>query len=287
MIRLIETNNEYLLFIPAAQKERAKGIQGRRWDPQRVCWVYPRANRMYSALIAEFGDDLTPESMFTPPTSFRGQEESEGQETAELQERIESIHNTLSELLRFLNDSDNERAGTLVRQEREIQSLKDELQLKEKEASRIQKRIDQLKAENSMLYNEVKVPADSDRSTMVRDLALEVAGHDRVFGEQFRTFRIDGSLPIVIHSILENHLKSFLNSEGSLYGLIRECGDDETLDSLAVSVAHAIRVQRNKVAHLKEPEDPRIEMGRALFCLFGASLLFPELPEINEDRLTE
>ena len=60
MIRLIETNNEYLLFIPAAQKERAKGIQGRRWDPQRVCWVYPRTNRVYHALVLEFGDDSDP-----------------------------------------------------------------------------------------------------------------------------------------------------------------------------------------------------------------------------------
>lgn len=28
-----ETKDEYLLTIPAAQKERAKGIESRRWDP--------------------------------------------------------------------------------------------------------------------------------------------------------------------------------------------------------------------------------------------------------------
>ena len=70
MIRIRETENEYLLFIPPDQKERARGIQGRKWDKQRVCWVYPRNVRMYNALVSEFGDDLTPDSPFTTPQSF-------------------------------------------------------------------------------------------------------------------------------------------------------------------------------------------------------------------------
>ena len=70
MIRIRETENEYLLFISPDQKERARGIQGRKWDKQRVCWVYPRNVRMYNALVSEFGDDLTPDSPFTTPQSF-------------------------------------------------------------------------------------------------------------------------------------------------------------------------------------------------------------------------
>ena len=116
---------------------------------------------------------------------------------------------------------------------------------------------------------------------------MEVTGHDRVFGEQFRKFKIDGTLPLRIANLLEGYLSKLLSSDGSLHDLIRVCDDEQVLNRLAVSIAHALRIQRNKVAHLNEPEDPRIEMGRALFCLFGASLLFPELPEINEDRSTE
>ncbi len=36
-IVITETENEYLLAIPPSQKERAKGIEGRRWAPQRKC----------------------------------------------------------------------------------------------------------------------------------------------------------------------------------------------------------------------------------------------------------
>lgn len=284
MIRIQEAETEYLLFIPAAQRERAKGIQGRSWDPQRVCWVYPRTTRVYHALVAEFGDDLTSKSKFTSPPSFRRREENENQDTARLQERIEGIDKTLSELLGFLNHTDKERTNVLMRQERAIQSLKDELQGKNREVAGLKRRIDQLKTENSRLYEEVKMPADSDRQSTVKELALEVTGHDRVFGEYFKSFEIKDSLPIEIASLLRNHLRKVYNSEGDLFDLIRECEDDQILDRFAVSVAHALRTQRNKVAYLDEPEDPRIARGRALFCLFGASLLFPELPEVAESQ---
>lgn len=119
MIRIEETKNEYLLFIPSAQKERARGIQGRKWDPQRICWVYPRNIRMYHALVAEFVDDLTPESSFSSPQSLPRQEKIEDQETTELRNTIERIDQTLSELLNFLDHTDNERANILIKQERD------------------------------------------------------------------------------------------------------------------------------------------------------------------------
>lgn len=57
-IELRQTQSEFLLYIHASQKERAKGIEGRRWDVSRKCWVYPKTSRVYDALISEFGDEL-------------------------------------------------------------------------------------------------------------------------------------------------------------------------------------------------------------------------------------
>ena len=54
MIRIEETEHEFLLYIPASQKERAKAIRPREWDWKRVCWVYPRNSLVYCALRAEF-----------------------------------------------------------------------------------------------------------------------------------------------------------------------------------------------------------------------------------------
>ncbi len=66
-VSISETEDEYLLSINASQKDRAKGIPGYRWDPERVCWVYPRTARNYDALIAEFGDDIVGTLKITHP----------------------------------------------------------------------------------------------------------------------------------------------------------------------------------------------------------------------------
>ena len=187
MIRIEETKNEYLLFIPSAQKERARGIQGRKWDPQRVCWVYPRNVRIYHALVAEFGDDLTPESSFSPPQSLPRQEKIEDQETIELRNNIERIDQTLSELLNFLDHADNERANILIKQERDIQSLRAESQRKDEEITGLNKQINQLQAENRRL-SETRESSNADREDVVRDMALEVTGDDQVFGEETQEF---------------------------------------------------------------------------------------------------
>ena len=283
MIRIEETKNEYLLFIPSAQKERARGIQGRKWDPQRVCWVYPRNVRMYHALIAEFGDDLTPESSFTTPQSFSRQEKNDDQETTELRNNIERIDQTLSELLTFLSHADNERANMLMKQERDIQSLREESERKDEEITELNRQIDQLQAENRRL-SETRVSSNADREDIVRDMAIEVTGNNQIFGEAIRNLQIDGTLPIQIVSIIENHLKQVLNSYGTLYDLIVECDDAEILDEESVKLAHTIRKQRNIRAHQSGPVDPRIALGRGLFCLFGASLLFPKISEIREPK---
>ena len=279
MISLQETSNEYLLTIPAAQKERARGIQGRRWDPKRVCWVYPRTMRMYHALVSEFGDDLASESSFTPPQSIRGQEKWEDQELKELRQNVGRIEQTLSELLSFLNQADSERSEILMRQEREIQKLRDESHEKDEELTQLHKSIEQLQAENRRLYEETSAPFNADRDETVKEMASEVTGNHRVFGEYFRNISIEADLPQKLGNTLESHLKRLLDSDGSFYELIAECHDDQIFDSEYVDLAHALRKQRNIVAHLDKPENPRIARGRALFCLFGASLLFPELPE--------
>ena len=58
MIDLKETDREFLLFVPAPEKERARAIAGYRWNPNRRCWVYPKTPRVYDALLQEFGREL-------------------------------------------------------------------------------------------------------------------------------------------------------------------------------------------------------------------------------------
>lgn len=279
-ISIKETEKEYLLFIPPNQKERARGIEGRRWDVKRRCWVYPRNIRMYNALVAEFGDDLTLSSSFTRPQSPGEQErkEREDKEKEELRKEISRVHQTLSELLSSRTDGEHIDVLEKIIQDKdvEIKSLKTEVQKKEWENGDLKRQVAQLEAEKSKFANETETSV-VDKEQLIKEIALETTGNDPVFGETIRKLRIDENLPLEICRIIENHLKNVLGSPGTFYDLIVQCKDAQILDEDDVGLLHSIRIQRNIVAHSNV--DERTKIGRALFCLFAASLLFPKLPE--------
>ena len=56
-IEVTETDKDYAVKIAPGEKERAKKIPGRRWDPKRTRWVYPKTTACYRALKQEFGRD--------------------------------------------------------------------------------------------------------------------------------------------------------------------------------------------------------------------------------------
>ena len=56
-IEVTEATDGYLVKIRASEKERAKGIVGRRWDWESRRWVYPKSTRCYEALADEFRAD--------------------------------------------------------------------------------------------------------------------------------------------------------------------------------------------------------------------------------------
>ena len=141
-IRISETETQYLLFIPIYQKERAKGISGRTWDPEQKCWIYPRNIRMYKALIEEFADDLTLSSSFTPPQSFDEQEtQKEEEQESELQKEIAQLRRTLSKMNATGETTESIRSLSqmLSTKEEEIQSLKAESHEKDRENDEVEK----------------------------------------------------------------------------------------------------------------------------------------------------
>lgn len=58
VITIEESATHFLIFIPADQRERAKRIPGRSWDARRRCWVIPKNDLAYDAIVMEFGDEM-------------------------------------------------------------------------------------------------------------------------------------------------------------------------------------------------------------------------------------
>ena len=307
-IAIRETPNEYLLYIPASQKDRARGIPERRWDPERGCWVYPRSFRMYNLLVSEFGDDLTPASDFSVPEAVPrisppDRELATREPTLDaknIRDGINRIDQNLVELLesfsRFLSDPDSQGATVVVERETEIHTLNAKVASLTEDNSHLKEGNINLHDRNKRLEGKVQVLEDEgakhaqassgstqpiDHLAAVRDLALDCIGIDTVFGNQIVRLPITPNLPADLGRIIEGHLREVLKSPGdSLYDLIIQCQDAEKLDEDLVGIAHTIRKQRNVVVHgTTVDDDPRVSMARAVFCLFGAALLLPQLPK--------
>lgn len=101
MIRVEATENEYLVYIPASQRERAKRIRPREWDSRRVCWVYPQDRDIFSALQAEFGND--PAAAFAisqpRPAVGRGKEQKQAHELQTLERSLSQLRKENQELM--------------------------------------------------------------------------------------------------------------------------------------------------------------------------------------------
>jgi chromosome segregation ATPase len=137
-VQLQETASEFLLFIHASQKERAKAIDGRRWDTERRCWVYPKTARVYDAIVAEFGDDMVACSVRRPSL------QSASAQTASLQEQNQSLRLELGKIHKTLElISASAPSGSRT----ELQALEAVLAARQNELSEVRIRLQERERE--------------------------------------------------------------------------------------------------------------------------------------------
>jgi hypothetical protein len=104
---LREYDRNFLLKVPFEDRERAKGISGRRWDPHGKVWVYPKSRAMFDSLMQEFGEELKGTKVQRPQ---EGEESASQAVVASLQRSIESLETQIRVLetpLPARRDDDN------------------------------------------------------------------------------------------------------------------------------------------------------------------------------------
>lgn len=247
-MRLKQTESEYLLFIPPSQKERAKAINGRRWDIDRKCWVYPRNPRTYDALIAEFGDDLV-ENDATRPVS-------------------QPIEEKLNRLEAYITQIAASNSGE------ELQTLKETIATLNQEIAVKNQQISTLSAQLNSKEQSM------DWQTAVKQIALEATDYDPLLVEIFQDSALDESVPVRITNKLEQKLRLLLKvSEDTVkfHDLITMARESEILEKDTIALLHTMRKHRNILVH--EPVHPKTKLARVLLCLFATVMVLPELPE--------
>lgn len=109
MPTLQETDNEYLLAINYYQRDRAKGIAGRKWDPDTRCWIYPRNEETYAALMGEFEGEfqgIIPDPPITSDQTIKEINANKLQKV--LDEVLNKSKNKYSEIIDELNNKNQE-----------------------------------------------------------------------------------------------------------------------------------------------------------------------------------
>jgi hypothetical protein len=296
-VQFQETGAEFLLFIHASQKERAKAIDGRRWDTERRCWVYPKTARVYDAIIAEFGDDMVACSVRRPTLqSASAQTASLQEENQNLKSELGKIHKTL-ELIsgRTTNGSPPEVQAmetALAARQNELSEVRDRLQERERElevlrnsTAAVYAEIERLQVANAAMQADVsKRHGASDPAAsferLVKDVAKDATGRDTKFTALIDRLHLNDSLPNEFVKQLERELRRVLSTGDrtlTLHDLITMAKDSESLTEKGIDLAHTIRKHRNILIH--ENTDARTHIARVLLCLFAAALLWTEFSE--------
>jgi chromosome segregation ATPase len=296
-VQLQDTDSEFLLFIHASQKERAKGIDGRRWDTERRCWVYPKTARVYDAIVAEFGDDMVACAVRRPSL------QSAAAQTASLQEENQSLRSELGKIHKTLelisegaaNGSRTElqaMEAALAARQNEVSEVSVRLQERERELERLRKSVVTAEAEAHRLREanaafqtaaskqQGAPDAAASFERLVKDAAKEATGRDAKFAALIDRLRVNDSLPNEFVKQLERELRRVLSTDDrnlSLHDLITMARDSESLTEKGIDLAHTIRRHRNILTH--ENTDARTHSARVLLCLFAAALLWPEFSE--------
>ncbi len=267
MARLTETENHYLLYIHASQKERAKAINGRRWDPERVCWTYPKTPATYQAIIAEFGEELIENTATPPPTPT-----SVSVTTKDLYQEINSLKETLANISSAAQ-TDSELKKLLAQKEMEVVQIREELAL-------ANQRVQELETQNSYLQAQVQKGSQLNIQDLLKNIAIEATGNDSLFMSAIDSISLDSNLPIQLSIQIEQQLKRAMkvsDEDVNFADLISQAREAEIVDKQLADLCHLIRKQRNILAH--ETVHPKTIPARVILCLFAAALLWPNLPE--------
>lgn len=302
MYKLEDDGTELLLTVPYAERERAKGIPGRKWDPDRKAWIYPRSKAVYDAIIAEFGTELErvsrpafgkkpPEAAATPGRTGRHEPELHEQ-IKELQRTLKAVHQggatgaaamveALKDQLKAREKSEQstlEENRVLHRKVAELESrvavTEAELERAQYRAARDGEELIRLRAAQSTKGKEN--PEAAFKQQLIQVVTGTAPGAHELSGLISRRGFHD-QLPVEIGGLLETTLRSRLKvrDRSSLFDLIDTARDAELLTDEGYHMATTVRVERNKVAH--DNVAAVTYRARALLVLAAATLFYSEL----------
>ena len=126
-IEVTENEWQFLVRIPANQKDRASRIPGRRWNPEIERWVYPKTLPAYESLTEEFKRDASVFDIRKPPSRRLPKPESQPHEDDQALEEWKDLNEKTSEIHGKFNGLE-EQISVLLGSVRNVEAIARETQ---------------------------------------------------------------------------------------------------------------------------------------------------------------
>ncbi len=265
-IEVTETEEDYEVKIAPGQKERAKKIPGRRWDPGRTRWVYPKTIPSYRELRKEFKRDAAvfdlrePASKRLPPPAPA----DSPREKITVRKRLEDLDEGVKTILSLVDNVEKSTRKTQKLVEGAYQPSE----------SRTDSEIDL--SERTNLQN---------LENMVKELAYQVSKDPsfKVWMREMEPILYPREFVESTHEEIKRNLQQMLGVEGSgrysFPELVSRLRDEDLLPMGSVPraayVLRAMNDHRNRFAHARRYDFSDAErLSRSIIYLFNLALVW-------------
>ena len=257
-IEVTETEEDYEVKIAPGEKERAKKIPGRRWDPKRTRWVYPKTAACYRRLKREFQRDAAkfeirkPLIKRTPPPV---PVDSPPDEPA-VQKRLEDLDEGVKTILSIVKST--QKTQTLVEGAFEPSESRTDGEVDLTRRTTLQT-LEAMLAELA-----IQVSGDPSFKVWMRD--MEPIMYPREFVES-------------THEEIRRNIRQMLGVEGrarsSFPEYVSRLQGEGLLPTKASYVLRSMNDHRNHIAHARRSEISDAErLARSIIYLFNLALVW-------------
>jgi hypothetical protein len=287
-IEVTENEWQFMVRIPASQKERASRIPGRRWNPEIERWVYPKTTTTYDALTEEFKRDASvfeirkPASKRLPkPVAQPDEDDQSLEEWKDLNEKTSEIHEKFNSL--------DERISTILESVRAVESLTRETQDMVKAGSGS----DDEAPEQPMAGPRALEPSNRDDLKIMQKALVQVAiatsDHDQSFSGwigKHEPLLLPDKFVTATHEKLKESIAQILGEadyenadfidlvhglkQGTVMGL--DFRENRRIGNLLF----AMNQHRNRFSHQNGFTEPE-RLSRSIIYLFNLALVWPHV----------
>lgn len=281
-VEVTENDVQFMVKIPAGQRERASKIPGRRWNPEIQRWVYPKTLPVYEALSEEFKrnaavfDIRKPKSIRLPlPKSLPIEEDQTFEEWQDLTDKTSEIHEKFNGL--------QEQVAAILGSVQAVETIAKETQdLVKTQRDADKPKLRELKPD----LPDPKITSREDLASIEKGLcrlAFEASGRDQSLARwlsKHNPLSLPHKFVSDTHEKVRSSIAAIIGDSNyrseSFHDLANKLKDRNDINPKLIYLLLAMNMHRNSVSHSEGATEAE-QQSRSIIYLFNLALVWPHV----------